>query len=159
MTLTLDLDTVLSNITTLAGGISGIRHAYNYDAWPDSPPGMFNRNQAMHLTGFLEEGDGWRHVPRGMDMTEFELTIPLYTIVIAAAQVKRSRSWVAQYIDSYPALFRANMLLSGAIPNGSAIYRGGRVVRRIPDWPGYDDFYMLRHELEIHSKGHVTNAA
>ena len=159
MTLTLDLDTILTNITTLAGQISGIRHAYNYDAWPESPPGLFNRDQAMHLTGYPEEGDGWRYIVRGSDLSEFEMTIPLYTVVIAAAQVKRSRAWVAQYLNSYPAKFRANMQLSGAITAGSAVYRGGRVVRSIPDWAGYDGFYILRHELELHIKGHATNAA
>lgn len=159
MTLSLSLDTVLQNITDLAAGISGIRHAYNYDEWPDSPPGMFNRDQAMHLTGYPEEGDGWRYIVRGMDMSEYEITIPLYTVVVAASQVKRSRAWVAQYLDSYPAKFRANMLLSGGIVSGSAVYRGGRVVRTIADWPGYDNFYCLRHELELHIKGHAANAA
>ena len=157
MTLSLNIDTMLGSITTLSGSISGIRHAYNYDAWPDSPPGMFNKDQAMHLTGYPEEGDGWRYVMRGMDRSEFELTVPLYTVVISAAQVKRSRAWVAQYLDSYPALFRKNILLNGSIPDGSAIYMGGRVVRSIPDWPGYDGFYILRHELRVHTKGHVIN--
>ena len=159
MSLTLGLDTVLQNITDLASGITGIRHAYNYDEWPDSPPGMFNRDQAMHLTGYPEEGDGWRYIIRGMDMSEYEITIPLYTVVIAASQVKRSRAWVAQYLDSYPAKYRANMLLSGGIVSGSAVYRGGRVVRSIPDWDGYTGFYLLRHELELHVKGHTANAA
>ena len=120
---------------------------------------MFNRNQAMHLTGYPEEGDGWRYIVRGMDMDEYELLIPLYTVVISAAQVRRSRAWVAQYLDSYPAMFRANLLLSGGITSGSALYRGGRVVRSIPDWPGYEGFYILRHELELHVKGHAAHAA
>lgn len=159
MALTLGLDTLLQNITDLASGISGIRHAYNYDEWPDSPPGLFNLNQAMHLTGYPEEGDGWAYRLLGIDMDEYEIVIPLYTVVIAAAQVKRSRAWVAQYLDSYPAKYRANMLLSGGITAGSAIYRGGRVVRSIPDWPGYDNFYILRHELELHVKGHAPHSA
>jgi hypothetical protein len=159
MPLTLALDTLLQNITNLAGAISGIRHAYNYDEWPDSPPGLFNKDQAMHLTGYPEEGDGWVYRLDGIDLDEYIIVIPLYTVVIAAAQVKRSRAWVAQYLDSYPAKFRANIQLSGAITSGAAIYRGGRVVRSIPDWTGYDGFYMLRHELELHVKGHATHTA
>ena len=158
MTLTLGLDTLLQNITTLCSGITGIRHAYNYDEWPDAPPGQYNRNQAMHLTGYPEEGDGWRYRLLGIDMDEFEIVVPLYTVVLHAAQVKRSRSWVTPYLAAYPALFAANMQLSGGIIAGSAIYRGGRVVRAIPDWDGYTGFYMLRHSLMAHVKGAVDRS-
>lgn len=156
MPLSFNLDTYLQKITLLASGIAGIRHAYNYDEWPDQPPGLFNQNQAMHLTGYPEEGDGWQYRVNGIDMDEVIVTVPLYTVVVAAAQVKRSRKWVAQYLDSYPAAFTvaAGINVSGTITSGSALYRGGRVVRSIPDWPGFDGFYMLRHELELHVKGH-----
>lgn len=156
MPLTIALDTYLQAITDLASGISGIRHAYNYDEWPDSPNGMFNQNQAMHLTGYPEEGDGWQYRIDGIDLDELIVTIPMYTVVIAAAQVRRSRRWVAQYLNSYPATFSAasGITLFGNITSGSALYRGGRVVRAIPDWDGYSGFYMLRHEVELHVKGH-----
>lgn len=159
MTLDLGLDAMLQNVTNIASGVSGIRHAYNYDEWPDSPPGLFNKAQAMHLTSFPEEGDGWvvRHL--GIDMDEVELVVPMYTVVLAAAQVKRSRSWVEPYIDRYRVIFAANMKLSGAITAGNADYEGGQVVRSIPDWEGYDGFYMLRHRLRIHTKGHQTHSA
>lgn len=158
MTLSLNLDTLCQKVTDLAATITGIRHAYNYDEWPDSPPGMFSKENAMHLTGFLEEGDAARYTDRGSDLSEWEVTLPLYTVVIAAAQVKRSRGWMAPYPDRYLAKFAANMLLSGALTSGAAIYGGCRIVRAIPDWSGYDGFYMLRHELLVHSKGVVTKA-
>lgn len=159
MTLALNLDTILANVTTVAAGIAGIRRAYNYDEWPDSPPGLFNREQAMHLTSFPEEGDGWQVRHLAVDMDEIELVVPLYTVVIAAAQVRRSRSWVQPYLDRYRVAFAANMQLAGAIAAGVADYEGGQVVRAIPDWDGYDGCYMLRHRLRIHTKGHQAHAA
>ena len=54
MTLTLDLDALLATVTTTARAITGIRTAFDYDEWPDSPPAMFNKNAALHLTGFPE---------------------------------------------------------------------------------------------------------
>ena len=159
MTLSLSLDTQLQAITDICRAITGIRQASNYDEWPDSPPGLFNRGQAMHLTGYPEEGDGWVYRRLGIDMNEFEVVVPLYTVVIAAAQVKRSRSWVTPFLDSYPAAFANSIQLDGAISAGSALYRGGRVVRQIPDWEGYSGFYMLRHEVELHIKGHVEQSA
>lgn len=157
MSLTLDLDALLSEVNTIAGAITGIRHAYNYDEWPDSPPGMFNREQAMHLTGFPEEGQGWVYRMLGIDMDEHEILVPMYTVVVSAAQVKRSRSWVVPYFHRYAAAFAIHdaISLGGQIDAGSAIYMGGRVVRGIPDWEGFSGFYMLRHELMLHVKGHV----
>jgi hypothetical protein len=157
MSLTLDLDALLATITATASAISGIRTAFDHDAWPDAPPGMFNQSQALHLTGFPEEGQGWRYIPRGMDLSEYEIEIPLYTVVIAAAQVKRSRKWAAPYIDRYRAAFdtRTSILGVGTGNTGSLLYTGGRVVRQIPDWDGYTGFYMLRHSLTAHVKGAV----
>ena len=159
MTLSLDLDGLCQKVTDLAAGITGIRHAWNYDEWPDKPPGMFSKEGAMHLTGFLEDGATATYIDRGSDLSEWEVALPLYTVVVSAAQVRRSRGWMAPYPDRYLAKFAANMLLSGALTSGAAIYGGCRVVRAIPDWPAYDGFYMLRHELLIHAKGVVAKAA
>lgn len=157
MALTLDIDALLATVTTTARAITGIRTAFDYDGWPDSPPGMFNREAALHLTGFPEEGQGWTYLVRGIDLSEYELEIPLYTVVITAAQVKRSRNWAAPYIDRYRAAFdtRASILAVGSGNTGSILYTGGRVVRSIPDWPGYDGAYTLRHTLMAHVKGAV----
>lgn len=158
MSLTVGIDALLARITARAAAITGIRAAFDYDEWPDSPPALPREDQAYHLTGFLEEGDGWRYIPRGSDLSEYEFTVPLYTVVIDAAKVKRSRNWVEQYIDSYRTAFdsRAAILDVGSGNTGSLLYLGGRVVRSIPDWPGYDGFYMLRHELRCHVKGAVS---
>ena len=157
MALTLDLDALLATITATAADITGIRTAFDYDEWPDSPPGMFNREAALHLTGFPEEGSGWNYLVRGMDLSEYEIEIPLYTVVIPAAQIKRSRSWAGPYIDRYRAAFdtRASILGVGTGNTGSLLYTGGRIVRSIADWPAYDGFYMLRHTLMAHVKGGV----
>lgn len=157
MTLAVDIDALLDAVNTVAAGVSGIRHAYDYDEWPDSPPGLFNKSQAMHLTGFPEEGDGWVVRSLGIDMDEVEILVPMYTVVLAAAQVRRSRSWVAPYPDRYRIAFADAILLNGAIAAGSAMYEGSTVVRAIPDWDGYDGFYMLRHRLRLHVKGHQTH--
>lgn len=158
MALTLDLDTLLASVTTRARSITGIRTAYDYDEWPDAPPGMFNGEDALHLTGFPEEGDGWRYIPRGMDLSEYELEIPLYTVVIPAAKIKRSRGWAAPYIDRYRAKFDSADAIgdTGTGNTGSILYMGGNVVRSIPDWEGYDGFYILRHRLLAHVKGPVS---
>ena len=157
MALTLDLDALLATITATASGISGIRSAIDYDAWPDAPSGMYNKDQALHLTGFPEEGQGWRYIPRGIDLSEYEIEIPLYTVIIPAAQVKRSRGWAAPYVDRYRAAFdtRTSILGVGTGNTGSLLYVGGRVVRQIPDWPGFTGWYMLRHSLMAHVKGSV----
>jgi len=85
------------------------------------------------LTGFPEEGDGWRYTVRGTDLSEYEITVPLYTIVIDAAKVRRSRQWAAPYIDRYRAAYdsRAAILAVGSGNTGSALYTGGRIVRAI----------------------------
>jgi len=160
VSLTLDLDALLATITTTAGAITGIRSAIDYDEWPDAPSGMYNQEQALHLTGFPEEGQGWRYIVRGIDLSEYEIEVPLYTVVITAAQVKRSRKWAAPYIDRYRAAFdtRASILGVGTGNTGSLLYAGGRVVRAIPDWPGYDGCYMLRHSLQAHIKGAVDRS-
>lgn len=160
MALSLDLDALLEGITTRSRAITGIRAAYDYDEWPDSPPAIYNREQALHLTGFPEEGDGWRYILRGIDLSEYELTIPLYTVVVDAAKVKRSRGWAAPYIDRYRAAFdtRAAILATGTGNTGSVVYLGGRVVRAIADWDGYTGFYILRHELRAHVKGSVDRS-
>lgn len=157
MSLSLDLDAILADITTAARAITGIRVAFDYDEWPDALPAMPSQNAAYHLTGFPEEGDGWRYTPRGSDLSEYEFTIPLYTIVVDAARVRRSRGWAGPYIDRYRAAFdtRTRILSTGTGNTGSVLYLGGRVVRSIPDWPEYDGHYMLRHELRHHVKGAV----
>jgi hypothetical protein len=158
MALTLDLTTLLATITTTARGITGIRTAFDHFQWIETPPGMFTQGAALHLTGFPEEGQGWTYTPLGIDLSEYIVSIPLYTVVISAAQVKRSRQWAAPYIDRYRAAFdtRASILGVGTGNTGSLLYTGGRVVRTIPDWPGYDGCYMLRHQLEAHVKGAVA---
>jgi hypothetical protein len=160
MSLSLDLDAILANTTTTARAITGIRTAYDHDQWPDAPPGQYNKNQALHLTGFPEEGDGWRYLLRGMDLSEYEFTVALYTVICASAQVKRSRSWAAPYIDRYRVAFDTNSTIAnvGTGNTGSVIYMGGSIVRAIPDWESYGGFYILRHRLEFHVKGAVSRA-
>jgi hypothetical protein len=157
VSLALDLDALLATITTTASAISGIRTAFDYDAWPDSPPGMFNKNAALHLTGFPEEGGGVTYIMRGSGLSRYELEIPLYTVIIPAAQVKRSRSWAAPYFDRYRVAFdtRASILGVGTGNTGSLRYDGCRVVRAIPDWDAYMGFYMLRHLLIADIRGAV----
>ena len=158
MTLSLDLDTLLDSIHARAIAITGVRGGYKYDEWPDSLPSMPSKDAAWHLTGFPEEGQGVRYVPRGSDLSEYEVEIPLYTIVVASAQVKRSRQWIAPYFDRYRAAFdtRTAILDVGSGNTGSVLYTGARVVRSIPDWPEYEGFYMLRHTLMAHVKGAVS---
>ena len=160
MTFTLDLDTVLSNITTIASGITGIRRAYNYDEWPDSPPAMFNKEQALHLTGFSELESTYTIGP-GSGLSTYEIIVPLYTVVCSGAQLKRAANWLAPYVGRYPEKFRANLSLSGAITAGAATFDGQpvRVVRSISaDWPGYDGFVILAHRLRVVTKGAHLNA-
>ena len=157
MALTLDLDVLLASVTTTARTISGIRTAFDYDEWPDSPPGMFNRNAALHLTGFPEEGDGFRYLVRGTDLSEYEFTVPMYTVVVESAKVRRSRGWAAPYVDRYRVAFdtRTKILDVGTGNTGSVLYDGATVVRSIADWDSYSGFYMLRHRLAFHVKGNV----
>ena len=155
MALSLDLDTLLASVTTTARTITGIRTAFDYDEWPDSPPGLFNKDAALHLTGFPEEGDGWRYRILGSDLSEYEFTVPLYTVVVEAAKVKRSRGWAAPYVDRYRVKFdtRTKILDVGTGNTGSVLYDGATVVRSIADWAGYTGFYTLRHRLAFHVKG------
>lgn len=159
MTLALDLDALLQRVTDIAGTISGIRHAYNYDEWPDSPPGMMARDQAMHFTGYPGEEEPILYRRLGIDMNEYEFVVPMYTAVVSAAQIKRSRNWVQAYFDRYPAKFASSIQLDGLISSGSALYTGARIVRAIPEYPGFDGYYIVRHSLEIHLKGHVEHGA
>ena len=162
MTLTLDLDDLLERVTYRASLISGIRKAFDYDEWPDAPPALPAAESAYHLTGYLEEGNGAIYTDRGSDLSEWEVPIPLYTVVVDAARVKRSRGWTSPYPERYAAAFRTNMYLpmSGTygISAGGVRYLGCRIVRSIPDWPGYDGFYMLRHDLLLHTKGVVSKS-
>lgn len=159
MTLSLDIDDLLARVTYRASLITGIRRAFDYDEWPDSPPALPVAHQAYHLTGYLEESTGI-YTDRGTDLSEWELNIPLYTVVVDAARVKRSRGWTSPYPERYATAFRENLFLPQAgtygITAGGAMYLNFRIVRAIPDWPGYDGFYMIRHELLIHTKGVVT---
>jgi len=161
MTLSLDIDDLLARVTYRCGLITGIRKAFDYDEWPDSPPALPVANQAYHLTGYLEEGQGI-YTDRGSDLAEWELTIPLYTVVVDAARVRRSRGWTSPYPERYATAIRENdaLPMSGTygIDAGITLYQGFRVVRSIPDWPGYDGFYMLRHEIVIHTKGAVAKS-
>jgi hypothetical protein len=160
VTLALDMDTLLASITSTAATISGIRFAHDYDEWPDAPSGMFNREAALHLTGFPEEGAGFGYILRGTDLSEWEIEIPMYTVVVEAAKVQRSRGWAGPYPERYRAAFdtRTSILAVGTGNTGSIIYTGATVVRSIPDWPGYDGFYMLRHRLMAHIKGAVSRS-
>ena len=162
MTLSLDIDDLLERVTSICSGITGIRKAFDYDEWPDAPPALPAQNSAYHLTGYLEEGQGATYQDRGSDMSEWMLNIPLYTIVVDAARVKRARGWTSPYPERYATAIRENdaLPLSGTygIDAGITLYNGFRVVRSIPDWPGYDGFYMLRHEIVIHTKGAVAKS-
>lgn len=160
MAFTLDLDTLLQNITTLAGTITGIRKAWNYDEWPDRPPGLPTAGTgAYHFTGFPGEGAGGvRYILRGGDVSEWEIGVPLYVVVADSAAQRRARSWAQPYYGRYPELFRDNLHLSGAITNGAATFdEAAVVVRSIPDYPAFDGFYILRFLLTVHTKGAHTN--
>lgn len=158
MTLSLDMDTLLASITSTASGITGVRKAYDYDEWPDSPPALYGNNQALHLTGFPED---WRYIARGMDLSEYEFVVPMYTLVLESAKMKRSRSWVAPFIDRYRAAFdtRTSILAVGTGNTGSMLYDGASVVHSITDWEDYDGHYMLRHRLACHVKGAVDRSS
>lgn len=158
MALTLDLDGLLADITATAAAITGIRGTFDYDEWPDALPAMPSYESAWHLTGFPEDGAGWVYRNRGSDLSEYEFEIPLYTVVIGPAQIKRSRGWATPFIDRYRLAFdtRTNILNVGTGNTGSILYTGGRVVRSIADWDEYKDYYILRHSLRCHIKGPVS---
>ena len=76
MPLTLDLPTLLGNITTIAGTITGIRHAYSYDDVPQRPPGVPNANNAYHLTMLPgTDGTGVKYDAVGLDLIERWITL------------------------------------------------------------------------------------
>ena len=158
MTLSLDFDTLLDAIHARAIAITGIRGGFRFDEWPDSLPSMPSQEAAWHLTGFPEEGQGVRYMVRGTDLSEYEVEIPLYTIVVEAAKVRNSRKWVAPYFDRYRAAFdtRTAILDVGTGNTGSILYTGAQVVRAIPDWDNYSGYFMLRHTLMAHVKGPVS---
>lgn len=160
MPLALDLPTVLGNITTLCGTITGIREAFNYDSWPQRPPGEPNKGQAYHLTGLPgTDGTSVGYNTVGMDLSEYLLDVPLYTVVANPQDLSRAAGWMTQYISGYPELFRDHIFLSGALSAGGAyLEQRGAIVRSIPDWPGYSNFFILRWVLSVHIKGQHTNA-
>lgn len=158
MALVLNLDNILTQITTIASGITGIRQAFNYDEWPDVPPGLPNENYAYHFTALPGEvGGGVRYLLRGSDLHEYEIVVPLYTVVAPAAQIKRARLWAAPFFGRYPETYRDRLHLNSAISAGSALFEQPAViVRDIPNYDGYEDFYILRHMLTVHTKGSAS---
>jgi len=157
---TFDLDALLQNITDIASGITGIRTAYNYDEWPDSPPGMPNDGNVYHLTALPGEvGGGMREIIRGSDLGEYEIDVPVYVVIAPPAMYKRARAWARPFFQRYYDAFAVQLHLSGAITAGSArIERPSIVVTKIPFFPGYDDYYTLRHIVTCHVKGARTRA-
>ena len=160
MPLTLDLPTLLGNITTIAGTITGIRHAYSYDDVPQRPPGVPNAGNAYHVT-MLPGTDGTtvRYDAVGLDLMQYVVEVPLYTIVASEKNIDRASTWIGPYFGRYPEMFRTKMQLNGAITSGLASFeQPAHIVRRIPDWSGYDGFYMIRWVLTCHIKGSAINS-
>lgn len=156
--MTLDIDAVLAAITSVAASITGIRKAFDYDERPDAPPGIHNDGHALHLTGCPgEDGTSVAYELVGPGFAQWTLEIPLYTVVADSAGTKRAAVWAAPFIARYPEAFRASIQLSGTV--SSSIVTGSRIVRSIPDWPGYSGFYIARHILVAVKKGAVTNTA
>jgi hypothetical protein len=155
-----DLDALLQQVTTIASGITGVRQAYNYDEWPDAPPGMPNSEQVYHLTSLPGEvGAGMREIIRGSDLAEYEIDVPLYVVIAPPAMYKRARAWARPFFQRYYDAFRTELHLNGTITAGSAmISKPSIVVTKIPFFPGYDDFYTIRHILTAHVKGAATRA-
>jgi hypothetical protein len=161
VSLVLDLPTVLGNINTLSGTIAGIRHAYGYADWPSRPPGLPNTGEAYHLTGLPgTDGTSIRYNTVGMDLSEYILEVPLYTLVAQGDVINRAVGWIGTYFSGYPELFRDHIFLSGALTAGGAyLEQPGTIVRSLgPAWPGYDGFVILRWVLTVHIKGQHTNA-
>lgn len=161
MPFVLDPDAILAAITTVARGITGIRTAYDFDEWPDAPPAIHSASAGIHLTGFPgEDGTGWQYALGGPDLSIWTLRVPLYTVVADSAQTTRARTWALPYVARYPEAYRAHIHLDGAITSGSVGFEEeARIVRELPDWPGYDGFYIVRHVLTVVTKGGVTNVA
>jgi len=155
-----DLDALLQQVTTIASGITGIRQAYNYDEWPDAPPGMPNDGQVYHLTSLPGEvGSGMREIIRGSDLAEYEIDIPLYVVIAPPAMYKRARAWARPFFQRYYDAYRTEMHLNSTITAGAAlITKPSIVVSKIPFFAGYDDFYTIRHILTVHAKGAATRA-
>lgn len=158
MALTLNLDAILTQINTIASGMTGIRQAYNYDEWPDAPPGNPTEGQAYHLTGFPGEvGGGVRYFFRGVGLHEYEIVVPLFTVIAPSGMFKRARSWAEPYYGRYIETFRDELHLNGTINAGSAVFQQPSiVVTQIPLFDGYDDFYTIRHLLTVHTKGSAS---
>lgn len=157
---TFDLDALLQKITDIGGAITGIRQAFNYDEWPDSPPGMPNLEQAYHLTSLPGEvGAGMREIERGSDLGEYEIDVPVYVVIAPPAMYKRARLWARPFFQRYYDAFAVQLHLGGTITAGSAkIQKPSVVVTKIPFFAGYDEFYTLRHIVTCHVKGARTRA-
>ena len=155
-----DLDALLTQVTTVAATITGVRAAYNYDAWPDAPPGMPNEDQVYHRTSRRGEvGGGMREIIRGSDLAEYEIDVPLYVVVAPPAMYKRARAWGRPFFQRYYDAYRLQMHLNSTITAGAAlISKPSIVTTKIPFFPGYDDFYTIRHILTVHAKGAATRA-
>lgn len=166
MTLTLDIDGLTTAITTIAGNISGIRRAYNYNEWPSRPPGAPNKDNAYHLTGMPgTDGTGVQYGMIGMDLSEYIIGVPLYAIVLGLDGLTRDRSasWISPYYGRYPEMFRDHAQLTvnsvPAIASGIAQFETpAQVTRSIPDYPGFDGFFIVRWTLMCHIKGAHTNS-
>jgi hypothetical protein len=161
MTLVLDPAAILAAVTTVARvHVAGIRTAYDFDEWPEGPPGIHSAGQAIHLTGFPgEDGTGWSYTLGGPDLAIWTLRVPLYTVVADSATLPRARAWALPYIARYAEAYRGHVHLDGTIASGSCGFDDdSRIVRDLgPDWPGYDGFYIVRHTLTVVTKGAAGN--
>lgn len=157
---TFDLDAMLTQVTTIASSITGIRTAYNYTEWPDAPPGAPVKDGAYHLTALPGEvGTGMREIIRGSDLAEYEIDVPLYVVVAPSGMYKRAREWARPFFQRYYDAYRLKLHLNSTVAAGSAlISKPSIVTTRIPFFPGYDDFYTIRHILTVHAKGASTHA-
>lgn len=160
MPLILDLPGLLGKVNTTAALVPGIRQAYGFGDWPDRPPGIPNKNNAYHLTGFPgQDGTSVRYGAVGIDLSEYIVEVPMYCVVAGENNIGRSAVWSAQYYGGYHETFRNYMQFTGFIPAGVALFgsQPDTVVRRIPDWPGYDGFFIIRFVLVCTIKGAATN--
>ena len=157
---TFSLSDLLTQVTNVASNIQGIRQAYNFDTWPDSPPGNPTEDQAYHLTALPGEvGAGMREFIRGSDLGEYEIDVPLYVVIAPSGMYKRAREWAQPFFQRYYDAYRLKLHMGGTITAGAAlITKPSIVTTKIPFFPGYDDFYTIRHILTVHAKGGVTRA-
>jgi hypothetical protein len=157
---TFNLDTLLTKITEVGAAITGVRAAFNYDEWPDSPPGMPNADQVYHLTSLPGEvGGGMREIIRGSDLSEYEIDVPIYVVIAPPAMYKRARAWARPFFQRYYDAYRLQLHVKGSVASGAAMFtKPSIVVTKIPFFPGYDDFYTIRHILTVHAKGAATRA-